>query len=277
MPARHHRISILAALFFGAAVSNGHAQSLFSWRPPVFPLTAPGSNWTGAYVAASAGLSRQTHETNMALPGNASQDAGPAPYPTTSYWLQQDISGVNATGQMLNRLNKATFVPSIGYDVQFGMFLAGAEASYNFLTSNSINSAHAAYNSGGTYTIEQRGTVDGLFRGGGRFGFVFDNVLIYGKGGFARGRLNYSYALNDSFGHVETAERQAWSNGWYAGGGVEFRVSRALSLRLEVTHTDLKALNVSGGAANQLSVNYFNANYHFQETAALFGLVLRLN
>lgn len=241
------------------------------------PLSSFQSPWTGPYIAATASYGRQSHDMNMRLPENASQDAGPAPYPTTSYWLQQDIPGVNAVGQMLSKLNRATLFPSVGYDVQLGTFLVGAEASYNFLAQEAGTSTAALYNSGGSFSIDQHGSVEALLRAGPRFGVIFDNMLIYAKGGLARGKLSYNGSLTDSFGHVETASAKAWSNGWYAGGGLEFQISPTTSLRFEVTYTDLKPLQISGGYANQLSVNYFDSSYRFRETAASLGLVLRFN
>jgi outer membrane immunogenic protein len=134
-----------------------------------------------------------------------------------------DASGVFGGGQL-------------GYNYQFGSFVAGVEGDGAF--------AHIAQGSNGaafgspflvSFDAEALSSVRA------RFGMGFDNVLFYGTGGggWARGRISGT-ALG------LTAAGNAWHSGWTAGGGVEYGIVPNWSVKLEFLHYGLGSATYFG-------------------------------
>ena len=72
---------------------------------------------------------------------------------------------------------------------------------------------------------------------GGRIGYVQDNWLVYGKAGFAMGKVKYHSDDFPAFNNVY--DQSAWQNGWQLGAGVEYAITRNIRVALDYTHIDL--------------------------------------
>ena len=87
----------------------------------------------------------------------------------------------------------------------------------------------------------------------GRLGYTPNSTtLFYGTGGIAYGRINNTFATsNVANSFAVSGKTDAW--GFSAGGGVEQRIGRNLSVGLEYLHTDLRdngaRINVGPGTA----------------------------
>ena len=83
--------------------------------------------------------------------------------------------------------------------------------------------------------------VDRLWTVGPRAGFAVNNVLFYGTGGYASGRVRTN-ALdvnpNDP-SNFPPQPTDATHRGWFAGGGIEYGLSPNFIAGLEFTHVDL--------------------------------------
>lgn len=98
----------------------------------------------------------------------------------------------------------------------------------------------------------------------GRLGYSFDRWLVYGKGGYAF--YNGKIWVNDT---AATAWNSANSlNGWTAGGGIEYQVSPAWSVKVEYQYFDFGTQRLTVDSTdrydNALTVNTVKAgiNYH---------------
>ena len=79
--------------------------------------------------------------------------------------------------------------------------------------------------------------VDRLWTVGPRAGFALNNVLFYGTGGYASGRVRTSTLdLVDGFPPDFT---DVTHHGWFAGGGIEAAIMPNLIAGVEFTHFDL--------------------------------------
>jgi outer membrane immunogenic protein len=70
----------------------------------------------------------------------------------------------------------------------------------------------------------------------GRLGVASNRWLIYAKGGWAGAQVDLSgrnTALSDRFSFDD------WRNGWTVGGGLEYKVSRNISLGVEYGFIDM--------------------------------------
>jgi outer membrane immunogenic protein len=109
----------------------------------------------------------------------------------------------------------------LGVNYQVGNFVIGLEGDGDW-----ADISHAI--TSGTVTD------DALASLRGRFGYAFNNVLIYGTAGGGWGHESFSGAVSSS----------AWQTGWSAGGGVEWAFFPKWTARLEYLHYGL------GNAAN---------------------------
>jgi outer membrane immunogenic protein len=91
------------------------------------------------------------------------------------------------------------------------------------------------------FTIEQRLEYFGTARG--RIGFVNNNILFYGTGGLAFGRVNETVAFNSSGPGTSNLHVSSTTTsdqvGWAAGGGIEAALGERLTAKVEYLHLDL--------------------------------------
>ena len=214
-------------------VSTASAADLTN--PPVpptdFPQTAPITfDWTGAYLGLTAGY-------------------GFGKFPS-------NLSTVVAPGVVSNGLgNAGGFVggATVGYQMQFGQFVAGLEGD---LIYSGITDSFAATNPiTGDANVNYIGMVTG------RLGFTpFDRFLAYGKGGYAFGGSKVSI---DGVGSDNN-----FHNGWTLGAGLEYAVTQNVTTKLEYNYVDLerKNFNIGGtttSAGFQGSLLRAGLNYKF--------------
>ncbi len=133
----------------------------------------------------------------------------------------------------------------------------GGQIGYNFQRGNIVFGGEAdiqgADISDTGYGLKSKMNWFGTVRG--RVGYAFNRALVYGTGGFAFGGVN-----NDGYSETQT--------GWVLGGGVEYKLTPAWSVKGEYQYLDLGASNVVGplgdGTGNRTQVSTVRAglNYH---------------
>jgi outer membrane immunogenic protein len=128
--------------------------------------------------------------------------------PAVGFAAEQDAEGGLAGGQF-------------GYDRQIGNFVIGLQTDFAW-------SGVEADEPGG-------GEPDRLHWFGTttlRLGYAIERLLVYGKGGVSYGRASgYNGPLDD-----EVTETHV---GWAVGGGIEYAISRHMSVFAEYNHLDL--------------------------------------
>ena len=226
----------LAATAIAALVGVTGAASAADMYPSGGFKEAPSvvyPTWIGYYVGASIGGAWNT--TDVTDVTN---------YPATVSF-NNDTSGFIGGGQ-------------IGYNYQLGHVVMGPEVDLGGISlSRTVNEV------GGT------GAVSSLSSGfyfdiTARLGYAFDRALIYVKGGYA----NYQggLSINDGSGIASQSEL----NGWTIGGGVEYQITPAWSVKAEYQRFDFTTtqlvINADGSAYNNdFTIDTFKVglNYHF--------------
>lgn len=169
------------------------------------------SSWTGPYVGLSAGWA-----------GSDVDWAFNPPVP-------------NASNQAFSFSDdKVAISPYLGYQHQFGAFVIGAEVGYKALLDDDF-ALHDGYGTGsGSFAASK---IDGIFTVGGRLGYAFGNQwLLYGTGGYARATVEtdlISKATGAAVAGFHTSEHQ---DGWYIGGGADYKLTDHLLLGIEYQH-----------------------------------------
>jgi len=221
--------------------SAGIAQADGMPGGPAFYDTRP-ALWTGIYVGGESGWNEDNYHVNF-----------------TDF-------GTHA-GSTKDGVNVGLF---LGAQYQFGSIVVGAEAN---LIGNEFDFADnkAVVNGNGNCpnpTLNCVGRVTDVFTIGPRIGFAIGNWMPYATGGYASGSVNFR-AINAAGVATEWADNR--QDGYYIGGGLDWKVSHHVIVGIEYRHTDL------GTGPTQFDFNpVTGANVeHVQQRAESDSVMLR--
>jgi outer membrane immunogenic protein len=167
---------------------------------PTAPISATSYDWSGAYVGIQGGYGFNGEADWDINEGTANVDLGQE----TDGWSVGAI---------------------VGYNVQFGMIVVGAEGTLNYSDLSGDKTIEG---------VELATDMNYFGTATARLGLALDNVLIYGKGGYAGANIGPSIDADSSFSWSD----DQFHHGWVAGLGVEFAMTQNLVIGLEYTHMD---------------------------------------
>jgi outer membrane immunogenic protein len=278
------RLSILAAASLGLAiVLPAYAADMPLKAPPIQP---PPPNWTGFYLGAQVGGG--WGERTVTYAGN---DLAAA----TLINGGLAIGGVQPVASHGVSLSGVTGGIEAGYNWQIGRnWLIGLEADFSgsgVKGTGTGTSALAPPVFIQTVTSEQKLEWWGTVRG--RLGWLAtDDLLLFGTGGFAYGRVSESDSYiftgppggaivftsgvgGPSFSCVSNATCFSGSNsqvkfGWTAGAGGEWRMASKWTLKGEYLYVNLGNASVNSsalavfvpGAPSSYNANFGRADFH---------------
>lgn len=193
-----------------------------------------GYDWSGLYIGAHAGKAFGETDVEAAITGESRTC-----FFGCSSWTAYSIPDPAATSSADVRGMVGGAL--VGYNLQWGRLVVGAEADINASDARSdpaaLFSAFGGVVQVGSFSTELDwyGTVRG------RVGLdLADGLMVYGTGGLAYGSvtnsIGYTFGpLSESFSASETR------TGWTAGGGMEVALfnSSRLRLKTEYLYTDL--------------------------------------
>ncbi|MBX9741576.1 MAG: outer membrane beta-barrel protein [Beijerinckiaceae bacterium] len=227
---------ILLSTVLVAAAGSAMAADLpyRTAAPAPYVSAAPIFTWTGFYAGLNAG---GAWNENRGL----SSAGFIAPNPVIFGNGNSDDVGFTGGAQ-------------IGYNMQFGSFVAGVEADINYLDRNGGGNGAFPAIAGGAPDFTDfavgggnRGNWFGTVRG--RLGFAFDRALIYGTGGLAYGARSGSASITqrdyDSVAGIATLTNLPGTGGngsnvgWALGAGMEYAFTNSMSFKIEYLHVDL--------------------------------------
>lgn len=188
-------------------------------------IVSPATNWSGFYIGAMGGYGSENSGDQFAIKGGF------------------------AGG-------------TVGYNWQFGQFVAGIEADGAWADIN--NSVTQVFPGLGTLTASAK--VDALATVRGRFGVAFDQVLLYGTAGLALADAK----LGASALGVNLSDSQTLT-GWTAGAGIEWMFMPRWSVKAEYLYrsfggqTFFASQLAPGIQTGTLNINsgQVGVNYHF--------------
>jgi outer membrane immunogenic protein len=222
----HHRSKLFA--FATTLLAAGFAQGASAADLPVkapAPVAAPFS-WTGWYIGAHIGASWGTKEwdQNITVPGVAVPNiAAPA---TPAFTLVSDsshtVNGIIGGGQ-------------IGFNIQNGWWLWGIELQF------SGADVKGKGNCGFSALWNCSTKVDAMGTLAGRFGLVWDHVLVYVKGGgaYAHDKFHLDILGINIPGVIQPSSNSDDRFGWMVGTGVEVAITGNWSAKVEYNYMDL--------------------------------------
>jgi len=163
---------------------------------------------------------------------------------------------------------------SVGYNWQMSNIVLGVEADFSY---GKVKGSSTIIDVPNVGSVGVTSNLDYFFTVRGRLGFAMDRFLVYGTGGFAYGHNNATVNLSSGGLTVRIFDDNNHT-GWTAGGGIEYAVTNAWSLKGEYLYMDLGRTNYRfiEGAPEALSPSLglrvhtakIGLNYKF----SLFGL-----
>jgi outer membrane immunogenic protein len=206
--------------------------------------------YAGVNLGGRVGGQDDVHTVGQAAPNIANIAGGARPG-----LVRLDRKGILGGGQF-------------GYNYQAGRVVAGLETDFDGIDADDTNTVVTKQlNTGLPLNNTFRSDLQylGTFRG--RLGIVFHRALFYGTGGLAYGETRQRVDMFGPTGGVVQfhGDRSQIQTGYAAGGGVEYPLSRNISVKAEYLYYDLgkETLNVavipgSGGAGTGYNSQFRN-------------------
>jgi outer membrane immunogenic protein len=237
-------------------------------RPQPQPVQQT-SNWTGGQVGGSNGGSFANNAfaepgSYICAPSSIVVDESPISLTQNCYETPFSFSGHRSS---------YTIGPFLGYRVQLGNFVVGAETDISYKRANSSASQTTVVpitafdNSNFPYYYQRNDNFTGSLNQGwdgslrGRLGYLVTPwTLLYATGGMAFGKVSGSlaysgtiYSCDESGANCTTPVGNAVSSvsfsetrvGYTVGGGVEYQFSGPWSARIEYRYADLGSFTKS--------------------------------
>jgi outer membrane immunogenic protein len=200
------------------------------------PVYIP-NTWAGFYVGVNGGYgwSNDSHDVHIF----------DTTVPATDTLRGPDPAGGFGGGQIGYNWQRDHLVFGVEADIQ------GADISDKVTTSpTSLPGLRGADRFGNVASsLDWFGTVRG------RLGYSFDRALIYATGGFAYGGAKDSLFYNDTFGHTLNLNKDDTLTGYVVGGGVEYKINPAWSVKAEYQYINLGSDHLSGQFTNIVPVH----------------------
>ena len=210
--------ALIAAVGMIALSQSAAAEDMPVRAFAATPVLDPVYNWSGFYAGANICYGR-------ADIGWTNRESGPAatffdaiPGDT----LSNSMSGYTGGGQ-------------VGYNYQAGHLVYGIEATIN---AASIDGSQASTFGAADDQFEVK--LKSLVVTTARIGYAWQNVLAYGKAGYATARISSS-VTDDVAPTIGSGSDSQWRSGPAVGFGVEYGLARNLSIAVDYEYIRLDA------------------------------------
>ena len=204
------RKSLVAAAALLATAIGAQAADLPVRQAPPPVYVPPAFSWTGFYIGGNIG----------------------------GAWANRNVTE-NFFGTTFNNGSNGVFIAGgqIGGNYQFGSFVVGAEADFDWLASNNNNGAGVLIPAIAN-TVAVTSNNRWITTAAARFGVAFDRVLVYGKAGGGWVGTNGFTVTNVTTG-ASVAGGSNTASGWLVGAGVEWAFASNWSMKLEYDYLGL--------------------------------------
>ncbi len=173
-------------------------------------------------------------------------------------WAKSDIISAAATNGLCWAPGcGATVTPNrngflggaqVGYNWQYGFFVAGLEADLGYMTGSGTSILQGFPTTSGNNSPGFYGT------GRARLGVAVNNFLVFVTGGAIAADLG-ARAVDNTHALNTSSTSTQW--GWTLGGGVEYALTHHWSTKVDYLHYDLGTKQV-GGTFGGATIQFFN-------------------
>lgn len=238
--------------------STASAIAITLLATPAFAQTAKeDTDFDGGYIGAHIGYTAQPNDRREGVEFDTNGDGVFTDTVRTTTGADAFSPGFcngsalanNAGGGCGNDKDAVEYGARIGYDKRLGNFVIGAlvegsrSEAKDFVTAFSSTPANYTFSRELDYAVSARARA-GYTPGGG--------VLFYATGGGSYGRIDNKFTTSNGV-NAFTDNGKDWAWGYQAGGGVEAKVTRNMSIGLEYLYNsytgDDYVVNVGPGTA----------------------------
>jgi len=219
----------LIALGFATAAANAADLAAAPYKaPPMVAAPVPVYDWSGFYIGANGG-------------GGWTDDCRDLVAPNTNFLGCYTAMGATVGGQ-------------IGYRMQMQQWVFGLEAQGNW-----ADISGAGANLGNLQNNRLGTRIDGFGTFTGQFGYAWNNVLLYAKGGAAVVNQALDFIDLADYG-IKASSHFGTRWGGVAGAGFEVGLGRNWSIGFEydhmfLNHHDFVIYDANGARSNQNTYN----------------------
>jgi outer membrane immunogenic protein len=228
------KLGLRTGLAFIALLAVAPAQAADLGMRVQPPALAPAYNWSGFYAGLNAGGAWGHSNT-----GTATVYDPPADY----FASATNTALFNAAGVQRGNASGFTGGGQVGFNWQAGNTVLGLETDFQSFRLNSRSTATGLFPAvlapAIPFTISHSTSTDWLWTLRPRVGFAANNWLFYATGGVAVANVKASWQYTDSLANTESASLSKTKVGWTVGGGVEYALSQAWSVKAEYLYVDL--------------------------------------
>lgn len=261
---------------FGAAT----VVALASFVEPI--VAQPANSWSGFNVSVGGGVSKNNGGLDVSSENNDRLDIIPIPPPSPISALFSIIGEATGNASVGDDEWQGFGTLQGGYDQQFGNFVVGGFANFDFYPGDNQDGATNGVDGSlafvflpplfplGSIPISDYATLSSsvelknTWSIGGRLGYlVTPNTLIYGLGGYTQasidGQVDLSYLNLFTGPQTLSLNVSEELHGYFVGGGGEMKIADNVALRLEYRYANYQSQGSSASA-------------NFSDTA-FFGLI----
>lgn len=201
--------------------------------------------FSGLYVGVSGGYDIQGNEIGARLNFDKNGDnvfndqvstAAGANAFSPGFCNGRAQDAANTTTFCENDRNKASYYARVGFDVQRGAFVLGALGEFG---RTQIRDYTSGYSTTPANYVMERG-VDWESSGRLRAGIGQGNGLFYVTGGVGYARLKHRFTTTNTANSFTEVLNDRDKFGFIAGGGVEYRIMKSVSIGMEYSFHDYK-------------------------------------
>jgi outer membrane immunogenic protein len=262
-------LAMAAGLPFGTATADGivaKAPDPYVYVPPeAVPLTY---NWTGFYIGGNLGAATTEHKAvhdHILNPCNfAPFSCGAGIFPT----FTSERFGIQSAGFAGGGF--------IGGQKQWSWLVLGAEVGYLWTdqSGTSVSALEGSIltnnSSSGVDPTRVTGSMRDLFLVTGKFGWNWENILAYFKGGWANGEVEFRTSSSLTGALLTTSSGR--ENGWTAGAGIEYALWSHIIVGVEYDYVELNP-----GSRTQVAVGTGPVGTHIHGSLDTQSVTARLS
>jgi len=227
------------------------------------------SNWSGCYAGGNIGYSLGRAKTDTTFPN-----------PTTTYSSANNLIGAVGGGQIgCNWLTSPAWLAGLEADIQW----SGEDGSFQSNNPFFLVVTPGVTNFVGTNTVDATSKITWLGTARGRFGYLWNDMLMFATGGLAYGEVKLSGTATTAGSFctptpvcgapLSQSVAIGGSNvnvGWTVGGGFEAVLPfPSWTWKVEYLYVDLGKLNATNAVGLVTSTKFtdnivrLGLNYHF--------------
>lgn len=224
------KITLLRKILFICLLA---LPTAFAGMPEATPIAVSISDWTGFYIGFNTGgaWAQSNIKATLSVP------------PSINVKILEDAESPHL------RLSGFTGGAEAGYNLQFNLLVLGLETDFDYFRLNKSLTTIPHFIGEVTGIVNNSVKTEWLFTARPRLGLAYNNWLIYGTAGVGITNLQFHSNFSSSARETGVANANVTRTALIGGGGIEVKLSRQCSVKVEYLNADFPSSTVTGQGA----------------------------